>query len=117
MASIDVSQIQKPVEVVHPDNLPFANEHHFAKALTALVQHSGNHVDVRQNVHASMHHLLQVPWIYSMIPGIQQLAVEHHVGNYVLIRETNERFFESMPIYARWGPYRSIFVVVMDSRI
>ena len=28
-------------------------------------------------------------------------SVKYHVGNFVIVRETGEKIFESMPIYAR----------------
>ncbi|KAF8495094.1 phosphatidylserine decarboxylase-domain-containing protein [Hysterangium stoloniferum] len=37
------------------------------------------------------------------IPGLERFASKHHVGNFVVVRETREQFFESMPIYARLG--------------
>ena len=38
-----------------------------------------------------------------LIPGIEQLASQYHVGNFVEMRGTGEKFFESMPIYPRLG--------------
>ncbi|KIK50764.1 hypothetical protein GYMLUDRAFT_182269 [Collybiopsis luxurians FD-317 M1] len=48
-------------------------------------------------------HIFGIPWIHNMIPGIENLAAQYHIGNFVVIRETGERIFESMPIYARIG--------------
>jgi len=44
-----------------------------------------------------------VGWFKSLVPEIESLATHYHIGNYVLVRGTNERIFESMPIYARIG--------------
>ncbi|KAI4527552.1 hypothetical protein K525DRAFT_231850 [Schizophyllum commune Loenen D] len=37
------------------------------------------------------------------IPWLERLAAKYHVGNYVIVRETGERVFEYMPLYARIG--------------
>ncbi|RDB23914.1 Phosphatidylserine decarboxylase proenzyme 2 [Hypsizygus marmoreus] len=93
----------KPVESIHPDNLPDAQPDHLATALTALVDHSAQHTDVGQGIHAPMHLVFKIPWIHKLIPGIEKLAVAYHIGNFVLVRETGEPIFESMPLYARVG--------------
>ncbi|KZT64876.1 hypothetical protein DAEQUDRAFT_677771 [Daedalea quercina L-15889] len=46
-----------------------------------------------------MHKLAQLPLVHKLIPGLEKLATEYHVGNYVYNRETGQRFWESMPIY------------------
>ena len=91
----------KPTEQIHPNNLPDASPDHFASALEALVDHSNEHIDVGQGIHTPMHDMLRVPWIHRLIPGIEKLAVAYHVGNYYIVRSTQEPVFESMPIYAR----------------
>ena len=48
-----------------------------------------------------MHRLMEIPFVHKLIPGIEQVASEYHVGNYVMMRGTGEKFFESMPIYPR----------------
>ncbi|EPS95765.1 hypothetical protein FOMPIDRAFT_140862 [Fomitopsis schrenkii] len=50
-----------------------------------------------------MHKLAQLPFVHKLIPGLEKLATEYHVGNYVINRETGQRFWESMPIYPRLG--------------
>ena len=42
------------------------------------------------------------PWVKKFVPGLENLTVKHHAGNYVINRDTGEKFFESMPIYARY---------------
>lgn len=42
-------------------------------------------------------------WITKLIPGIEKLAAEYHIGNFVALRGKNEDFFESMPLYTRIG--------------
>lgn len=101
MTSLHPTNVDKPVEVIHPDNLPDAGEDHMASALTALVDHSARHTDVSQGIHAPMRSVMKIPWIHSLIPGIEKLAVAYHIGNFVVVRGTNEPFFESMPLYAR----------------
>lgn len=92
----------KPVETIHPDNLPAAKDpEHVAVALEALVKHSEEHDDVKNTVHAPMHQLADLPLVHKLLPGIQDIANRYHVGNYVIVRETGERIFESMPIYPR----------------
>ncbi|KAF8892037.1 phosphatidylserine decarboxylase-domain-containing protein [Infundibulicybe gibba] len=93
----------KPLENIHPDNLPDAQVDHLARALQALVDHSARHTDVSQNIHAPMHALFKIPWIHDLIPGIEKLAAAYHMGNFFLVRGTQEPVFESMPLYARVG--------------
>ena len=106
MSSLDSTHAsQKPVEVIHPDNLPPESKHPevAASALKTLVEHSEKHDDVRSNIHAPMHRLFSTPYVTKLIPGIEKLASEYHVGNFVEMRGTGEQFFESMPIYPRLG--------------
>jgi len=101
MTSIDISNVDKPIEVIHPDNLPQATHDDVAKALVALVERSAKHPDVTEHIHAPMHKVKEMSWLHLLIPGIEKLAVKYHVGNYVAVRGSNESFFESMPLYAR----------------
>jgi phosphatidylserine decarboxylase len=107
MTSLNPVNIDKPVENIHPDNLPDAQQDHMASALTALVDHSARHTDVSQGIHAPMKSIMKIPWIHSLIPGIEKLAAAYHIGNFVAVRGTDETFFESMPLYARlvWSGY------------
>jgi phosphatidylserine decarboxylase len=69
-------------------------------------QHPDNHNDVTQGIHGHLHHFASNGhhlWLNKFVPQLQSLAAKYHVGNYVAIRGTNERIFESMPIYARLG--------------
>lgn len=95
----------KPVEVIHPDNLPEASKDPSvaAHALNALVEHSATHHDVQDHIHAPMHSLLNNSFVKKLVPEVETLASKYHVGNYVMIRGTGEKFFESMPIYPRLG--------------
>ena len=68
-------------------------------------QHPDSHNDVTQGIHGHVHHFVSGhhTWLSKFIPQLESLAAKYHVGNYVMIRGTNQRFFESMPIYARLG--------------
>ncbi|KAF8588159.1 hypothetical protein K439DRAFT_1645594 [Ramaria rubella] len=107
MSTILVESVKK-VEVVHPDNLPNASHEHFAGALHKLVSETdtttpgGTH-DVSKTIHAPVHTVPSHPWLGKYIPGLETLASEYHVGNFVVVRGTGDKFFESMPIYARIG--------------
>lgn len=106
MSSLDETHVsQKPIETIHPNNLPEASRHPevAAGALQSLVEHSIKHDDVQHNIHAPMHRLSQIPLISKLVPGIEDIATQYHVGNYVVMRGTGEKFFESMPIYPRLG--------------
>ena len=104
MSALHASHVsQKPIETIHPNNLPEASRNPAvaASALQTLVEQSSKHEDVRNTIHAPMHRLAQIPFIQKLIPGIENIITEYHVGNYVMIRGTGEKFFESMPIYPR----------------
>ncbi|KAG6335317.1 hypothetical protein ID866_3780 [Astraeus odoratus] len=102
MASLDETDITKPVEIIHPNNLPRTNKDLIAEGLRQLVEHtipSGDHADITKGIHGFAHR--PIPWLYKLIPDLEELA--NHIGNFVAIRGTNQRFFESMPIYVRLG--------------
>ncbi|KAF7308810.1 hypothetical protein MKEN_01080600 [Mycena kentingensis (nom. inval.)] len=92
----------KPLEKVHPSNLPGVTDEVAAKGLVALVDHSAKH-DVSTGIHASSHTIFSIPWIHKLIPGIEKLAAAYHIGNFVAIRGTKDQIFEAMPLYARIG--------------
>lgn len=93
----------KPVEsALSPTALPDANQDDAAHGLEALVEHSATENDVGHGIHMHGKNIFEIPWIHRMIPGIEKLATEYHIGNFVVERETGERIFESMPIYARF---------------
>ena len=105
MSSIHIDNVQdKPIEIIHPDNLPkdAQDPHLTVDALNALVDHSTKHDDVQQNIHTPMHRLLHNKMVQKFIPGIEKLANDYHVGNYVMMRGTGQKFFESMPLYPRY---------------
>ncbi len=92
----------KPIEVIHPDHLPDAQSpEEIVAALEKLLQLSEEEEDVRNAMHAPMHTLYEIPLVHKLIPGLEELANKYHIGNFVLVRTTGERIFESMPIYPR----------------
>ncbi|KAI0669632.1 phosphatidylserine decarboxylase-domain-containing protein [Trametes maxima] len=95
----------KPIETVRPGNLPDSAQDPgvAAGALEKMVEHSADHEDVKNTIHAPMHLLHNIPFVHKLVPGLEQLASEYHVGNFVIVRSTGERIFESMPIYPRLG--------------
>ncbi|KAJ3995608.1 phosphatidylserine decarboxylase-domain-containing protein [Lentinula boryana] len=99
-------QVQdKPVEKIQPqtNNLSEAQDEHIAKGLESMVAHSETNHDVSHGIHMHGKNVLEVPWIHKMIPGIEKLAANYHIGNFVVVRGSGEKIFESMPIYARIG--------------
>ncbi|CAK5267630.1 unnamed protein product [Mycena citricolor] len=101
----DMPLPEKPIENIHPENntLPHLTSDQAAEGLVALVDHSANHTDVSQGIHASSHTIFSIPWIHKLIPGIEKLANAYHIGNFVAIRGSKDQIFEAMPIYARIG--------------
>ncbi|KAF7308526.1 hypothetical protein HMN09_00701700 [Mycena chlorophos] len=95
-------QTDKPLEKVHPDNLPGLSDEQAANGLAALVEHSSQNKP-GHGIHASSHTIFNIPWIHKLIPGIEKLASAYHVGNFVVIRGTKQQIFEAMPLYARIG--------------
>ncbi|KAJ7252755.1 phosphatidylserine decarboxylase-domain-containing protein [Mycena haematopus] len=93
----------KSIEDTSHNNLPGLTNEQAAQGLVALVDHSHQHADVGQGIHASSHTIFGIPWIHKLIPGIEKLASEYHIGNFVAIRGSKEQIFEAMPIYARIG--------------
>ncbi|CAG8762371.1 30727_t:CDS:2, partial [Gigaspora margarita] len=41
--------------------------------------------------------------LYRLIPSMRGWEVKRHYGNYVIVRETGEKIWEEMPLYARIG--------------
>jgi len=103
MTSLHPTNVDKPVENIHPDNLPQSSKTKLAQALSVLVDHSSKHTDVTQNIHGPMHLIPSIPFLHKLVPELEELATKYHIGNFVVIRGTSERIFESMPIYARIG--------------
>ncbi|KAI6010719.1 phosphatidylserine decarboxylase-domain-containing protein [Pisolithus orientalis] len=104
MSSLEEVEIVKPIENIHPNNLQRVQKEVVIHAFRQLVEHShpskgkGN---VTTTVHAFAHS--RVEWLHKVVPELETLAEKYHIGNFVAIRGTNQRFFESMPIYARLG--------------
>ncbi|KAF7356635.1 hypothetical protein MVEN_00997800 [Mycena venus] len=98
-------ELDRPLEHIQPhsNNLPGLTNEQAAQGLVSLVDHSEKHTDVSQGIHASSHTIFSIPWIHKLIPGIEKLAAEYHIGNFVVIRGSKEQIFEAMPIYARIG--------------
>ncbi|KII87243.1 hypothetical protein PLICRDRAFT_55231 [Plicaturopsis crispa FD-325 SS-3] len=88
---------------MRPSSLPDAEHKDVATALSSLVGKSAEHGDVEHSIHAHTSSLHGIPWIHKLVPGLQILESKYHVGNFVRIRGSDEKFFESMPIYARIG--------------
>ncbi|KAH8832781.1 phosphatidylserine decarboxylase-domain-containing protein [Flagelloscypha sp. PMI_526] len=84
-------------------NLPEVDHERLAEALKSLVDHSATHTDLGQGIYASTQNLWSLPWIDKLIPGIEKVASEYHMGNFVIERETGEKKFEFMPLYTRIG--------------
>ncbi|KAH9941437.1 phosphatidylserine decarboxylase-domain-containing protein [Amylocystis lapponica] len=106
MTSLDKeTAAMRPIQEIHADNLPAHSQDPgtVAVALNKLVDHSATQPDVSHSIHAPMHLIHHIPSLQSILPGIEKLAAEYHVGNYVFDRDTGKEFFESMPIYPRLG--------------
>jgi phosphatidylserine decarboxylase len=94
--------VAKPVEQIHPDNLPNVSKDKVAVALTALVDRSATHpADVDQGLYMKLTDIRKGHWFHKLIPGLENLAAKYHTGNFVIVRDTNEKIFELMPLYAR----------------
>jgi len=83
--------------------IPDATGKQAGEALEHVVEQSSSHHDVSHSIHATAHSIGHLPLLKKLVPGLENLANKYHVGNYVVVRGTNEKFFESMPIYARLG--------------
>ncbi|KAF9005969.1 phosphatidylserine decarboxylase-domain-containing protein [Cyathus striatus] len=103
MSSLHAVNIDKNVEIIHPNNLPEATHDDMAAGLQSVVEQSSQEPDVRRHLHAPMHITSRLPWLQRVIPGIEKLAASYHVGNFVVVRGQTEPFFEPMPLYARIG--------------
>jgi len=110
MTSLNASSINKPLDPMTSDSLKHhesgeaADPEHVARALHTVVEASAEHRgDVQKTIHAPVHKIPQIPFVSKLIPGLENLANQYHVGNFVEVRGTGERFFESMPLYPRLG--------------
>ena len=93
--------LDKPIETIHRDSLPNATYGDVAKGLQSIISKSAEDPDVTHAIHAPLDTLTKLHWVQKLIPGIEKLAVEYHIGNYVIVRGEKEPFFESMPLFAR----------------
>ncbi|TFK71358.1 hypothetical protein BDN72DRAFT_895722 [Pluteus cervinus] len=86
-------------------NILVQEEHLAANGLHSLVTHSFHEHDVSDGIHATVHMLSSKvdSGLKKAVPGLERLTVDHHAGNYVVVRETGERIFEAMPMYVRIG--------------
>ncbi|KAF9244644.1 phosphatidylserine decarboxylase-domain-containing protein [Melanogaster broomeanus] len=97
--------VTKPIEhITNQSGLGGANDDDVAQGLTHVVENtqpSQGGSDVMLGIHAPAHSHL--PFLHKFVPQLENLANKYHVGNYVIDRKTGQKFFESMPIYARLG--------------
>ncbi|GAA6064504.1 hypothetical protein JCM10212_001812 [Sporobolomyces blumeae] len=42
-------------------------------------------------------------WLKRWVPGVETIAAKYHLGNWVVVRGTGEKRWESMPLYVRLG--------------
>uniref|UniRef100_A0A0W0EZ36 phosphatidylserine decarboxylase n=1 Tax=Moniliophthora roreri TaxID=221103 RepID=A0A0W0EZ36_MONRR len=101
LSAEDVSD--KPMERIEPGSLPDVEPSQLARALEELVERSASDWDVSHTTHSHPLALFKVPWLDKLVPGLEKLAAEYHIGNFVVVRDTGKLMFESMPIYARIG--------------
>lgn len=106
MATLDEVHLTKPVEQIRPENLSHVDKDLIAAGFRQLIEHSRSSsskgdADVAQSALGFAHS--RIPWLNELIPELEELANKYHVGNFVAVRGTNERVFESMPIFVRLG--------------
>jgi phosphatidylserine decarboxylase len=102
---LHLHHITKPIEDIETQSgLSGADDDDVAQGFSYLVENSQSSQsggDVTQGIHAAAH--TYHPFLHKFVPQLQTLANKYHVGNFVIDRKTGEKFFESMPIYARLG--------------
>lgn len=108
MVLLPTHLLTKPVEKHDsPDkSLPDATHQQVVDTLGLLVDSSDpskatGTVPEGLSTHTPMHKVSKIHMLEKYIPGIEKVASEYHVGNFVAIRGSDERFFESMPLYPR----------------
>jgi len=84
-----------------PVNFSNANQRHTWKALENIVGRSLYNMDLSHSIHA--HSTSHIPFFRNLESGLENFANKYHFGNYVAIRGTDKKFFESMPLYERIG--------------
>lgn len=117
MASLNANNVNRPIDPIRPESLPDASHNDVAKGLSAVVEHSADNANVAHHIHTPIHMLVGSHWIQSLIPGIEKLAVDYHCGNYVVVRGSDEPFFETMPLYARWVKHSLFFILAMGNDV
>ncbi|KAG8214990.1 phosphatidylserine decarboxylase-domain-containing protein [Butyriboletus roseoflavus] len=99
---LHLNHITKPIEhITTQSGLSGADDDDVAQGFASLVGNTQGNGDVAQGIHAAAH--THHPFLHKLVPQLQNLANKYHVGNYVIDRKTGQKFFESMPIYARLG--------------
>jgi hypothetical protein len=64
----------KPIRLIHPDQLPDATKDDMVKSLSAVIDHTSSHSDLTQSIHAHGIHLgIGAHWIHKLIPGLEKL--------------------------------------------
>lgn len=104
MSFLAEGEVTKPVEKIHPSNLQHVHKEVVVHAFRRLVEHSHpskGKGDLTISIHSFAHSRME--WLHKTVPELENLAEKYHIGNFVAIRGTDQRFFESMPIYARLG--------------
>lgn len=77
-----------------------------AAALDGLTENAKNHSESPlSHIHASTAHASTHAWIKKLFPPqvVDSYEANHHMGNYVIDRQTGQKSFESMSIYVRVG--------------
>ncbi|KAH0836334.1 phosphatidylserine decarboxylase-domain-containing protein [Lanmaoa asiatica] len=77
--------------------------HHITKPIEHIATHSGLSGADDDDVAQGFASLVENTHPSHSGGDLQGLANKYHVGNFVIDRKTGEKFFESMPIYARLG--------------
>lgn len=103
---LHIHQLTKPIKQINTQSvLAGANNDDVASGFVGLVENSSRPPqgsgEVTQDIHAPAH--AHLPFLHKLVPQLENLANKYHVGNFVIDRKTKEKFFESMPIYARLG--------------
>ncbi|CAG8443664.1 13311_t:CDS:10 [Acaulospora colombiana] len=98
---------------LHPDSIKEYHEKkdHLSlkKALQTAITATTKY-DVSASIFAPSTSLTPVErWFYKLIPPLRNLAVKNHFGNFVIERETREKVWEMMPVYARIGMHLLFF--------
>ncbi|CAG8614475.1 3568_t:CDS:2, partial [Dentiscutata erythropus] len=109
--NIDTSHDKVPVDLDSIHGYHKKTDHHsLIHALKTVVSHTtekdaGESIFAPSNskpphkslMHPSLHSL------YKFLPPLKNWAAKKHFGNYVIVRETGDKIWEEMPIYARIG--------------